>query len=93
MEVYIFIFYNFLLEINYDIRSINEYNSVNEEKIVRPTTPNDLQDGDIFDEEFKVLSKPSKGLPPKLFIINNDNNGAELLNENQLKNYLKKRKN
>jgi len=52
-----------------------------------------MQDGDFFDEEYKVLPRPTKALPPKLFIINNDNNGMELFNENQLKNYFKKRHN
>lgn len=77
-----FYYFNLFLDISYDLKALKDYNSINEEKIVRPTTPNDLQDGDFFDEEFKVLPRPIKRLPPKLFIINNDNNGMELFNEN-----------
>jgi len=77
-----FLFFNLYLDISYDIKALHEYNAMNQDKIVRQTTPYDLQDGDYFDEELKVLPRPHKRIPPRLFIINNDNNGMELFNEN-----------
>jgi hypothetical protein len=42
-------------EINYNIREIDTFNLQAEEKLVRPSTPPDLQDGDFIDDELKVL--------------------------------------
>jgi len=38
-----------------------------------------IPDGDYIDEENKFLPQPVNIVPPRLFVINNDNTGFELL--------------
>lgn len=60
----------------------------NEQKeLERPGTP-DINDGELFiEEENKFLPQPEEVVPPRLFVINHDNTGFELLEESQIKNY------
>ena len=46
--------------------------SLNQEE--RPSTP-DIPDGDYVEEENKFLPPPTQWIPPRLFVINNDNTG------------------
>lgn len=53
--------------------------SVSLQAEVRPGTP-DIPDGDFIEEENKFLPPPNSWIPPRLFVINNDNTGQEFLN-------------
>ena len=45
----------------------------------RLKTP-EIQEGDNIEEENKYLPPPSNYIPVRLFVINNDNTGVEMLN-------------
>lgn len=50
-------------------------------ELERPGTP-DINDGELFiEEENKFLPQPEEIIPPRLFVINYDNTGYELLEE------------
>jgi hypothetical protein len=47
-------------------------------QLKRPNTP-EIPDGDFIEEENKFLPQPERWVPPRLFLINNDNTAIELL--------------
>jgi hypothetical protein len=53
---------------------------------LRPVTPN-YDTADYIDDEAKFSDSPSNFFPPRLFVIQNDNTGYELLSENQVNNF------
>ncbi|EGR34511.1 hypothetical protein IMG5_009200 [Ichthyophthirius multifiliis] len=55
---------------------------------VRPSTP-EFQQEEYIEEENKFLPQPPTWIPVKLFVVQNDNTGYQLLNDEQLNNYIK----
>ncbi|CAD8197924.1 unnamed protein product [Paramecium octaurelia] len=54
-----------------------------------PYTPDQIPDGIFVDEENKVLPTPKQWIPPRLFLVRNDNTGIELYNQYQLQDYFR----
>ncbi|CAD8207264.1 unnamed protein product [Paramecium octaurelia] len=54
-----------------------------------PSTPDYIPDGLFVDEENKVLPPPKSWVPPRLFLVKNDNTGVELFNQTQLQDYFR----
>ncbi|EGR30654.1 hypothetical protein IMG5_126590 [Ichthyophthirius multifiliis] len=56
------------------------------QQIERPQTP-DFQDGEYIDEEYKNIYPQTEKWNIRLFVVQNDNTGYELLNQFQVQNY------
>ncbi|KRX02221.1 hypothetical protein PPERSA_04843 [Pseudocohnilembus persalinus] len=64
-----------------------DVNNEQQKELERPGTP-DIQDGELFiEEDNKFLPQPEEIIPPRLFVINNNNTGFEILQEDQISNY------
>lgn len=64
----------------------------NNPELERPGTP-DFPEGEFIEEQNQFLPPPRQVIAPKLYVINNTNEGSEYFNELQLKHYFRNKHN